>query len=1017
MGLTPSPKILIWSPEKKVFKGPHTGLRYCGRPPRDGLPEGKAGLSDIQEETDREIGTEYHIDWLMKVEGKLVSESESDRRRGIGWSTESRASPFTPTQWHYGETIIKGPRSASALQVRADSQKDEEDSLGEKSVARCPGEVTPSLKDVEEKSFDFSLFGLGPRKRKDKWPFLWPNYDTWESGIPPYKTKSELCQEKILKRLKEEEAEFQHELRCSEAWRFWTNKPKKEAPEKKGVKKEKKEPPTLWVSSRGRLIRYKELGGEHEPELLEGECIKSARCPRAYTKLRLFQKKLKEELKIYKEKYDGTTICQPFSPPQILTSPPRCIPPSLSLPISPSDLPEAWQHIFNGAPAVKGSHLHRIVLLQQFAEAVTFIFRSFGFRASLQQMAKRAAEQTQRIPCTKIKGWIGEQLNWPTSYALDQPDGEGSFWTQADRRLFVRRNKDSFGKDKKYPKSRSVSLCFSLLMAKKYFGDLCVCTVPGFVAGCHERLTTKGDWEATEEAFQALDTAVDELVKPAFFDKYEEYCRGIALPNRAYVNIPRSLGGLHDAIVNEDVTLVNGMSKARQEFVDTLTKEPSGVWAKIVHDHLSGPAPIETRLVGGPLKNRAVTINGPAHFLLKGLQLCLHKGLRQDPRFQFIGKPINAKDLPKVELGSHLVSGDYEAATDNFQSAMTRRIWSKIEEKIGGRVPEHILEIARHSLEPNLMVESGDLQIRGQLMGQLLSFPLLCITNYATWRLRSKPEEALRINGDDILFSKAWKRDVEGWFEDVKKIGLTVSRGKTYVHRRYCTMNSEIFSLTSGGWKRVPFIHLGYLKTKDDPASQLSSFTRDFDRAFATRLAVRYARVHHLYDNELPIFGHPEVGAQGAVLADNLDLKLFYRARNIDRTTFVAQNVEGGNPLRCERHTDHFFREFVKFEKATAFHDVKKMNSERAKLEVARSWAGPYELGEPTRDFSNWGIVKSLLDTAFWEGPSSEASRVFIRAERTPGQTRDEQLAVLEEFARRRVPKKILKVDPALGLA
>jgi hypothetical protein len=95
------------------------------------------------------------------------------------------------------------------------------------------------------------------------------------------------------------------------------------------------------------------------------------------------------------------------------------------------------------------------------------------------------------------------------------------------------------------------------------------------------------------------------------------------------------------------------------------------------------------------------------------------------------------------------------------------------------------------------------LQRNGQLMGSVLSFPVLCILNLFTY-VQSLPEEmrlrvlsgrlslrtlAVLINGDDILF-RADPDQYQRWLVGSSSVGFTLSLGKNFVHPRFFTVNS-----------------------------------------------------------------------------------------------------------------------------------------------------------------------------------------------------------------------------------
>jgi len=145
-----------------------------------------------------------------------------------------------------------------------------------------------------------------------------------------------------------------------------------------------------------------------------------------------------------------------------------------------------------------------------------------------------------------------------------------------------------------------------------------------------------------------------------------------------------------------------------------------------------------------------------------------------------------------VQPGEVFVSGDYESATDNLNSHVQREILESI---IGQTVsvPKGIRESAVDTLSLRLEVEGTEYRQRtGQLMGNLLSFPLLCLVNYLAFRYFSGSRGPVRINGDDIVF-RSTPEQADRWMKGVKNSGLVLSRGKTMVDGRYFSLNSSLF--------------------------------------------------------------------------------------------------------------------------------------------------------------------------------------------------------------------------------
>jgi hypothetical protein len=148
------------------------------------------------------------------------------------------------------------------------------------------------------------------------------------------------------------------------------------------------------------------------------------------------------------------------------------------------------------------------------------------------------------------------------------------------------------------------------------------------------------------------------------------------------------------------------------------------------------------------------------------------------------------------------VSGDYESASDNLNIHLSEHILDCLRRN-STSVPNEVWIEARKALRADF----GDqnVQQRGQLMGSLLSFPLLCITNYLALRFFVKRRVPLRINGDDIVF-RCRPSEYEAWAAGVVSWGLTLSKGKTLVSPTLFSLNSAFFHPTEDRVEFFPFL-------------------------------------------------------------------------------------------------------------------------------------------------------------------------------------------------------------------
>jgi hypothetical protein len=150
-------------------------------------------------------------------------------------------------------------------------------------------------------------------------------------------------------------------------------------------------------------------------------------------------------------------------------------------------------------------------------------------------------------------------------------------------------------------------------------------------------------------------------------------------------------------------------------------------------------------------------------------------------------------------------SADYEASTDNLSSAHGLHIL-RLLRQTSTHVPGHIWDLAEASLTGQITwvakdgTPHGFYQTTGQLMGNYLSFPLLCISNISTlfcalgseraWSLVNR--RLVVVNGDDLVF-KAKSSEICRWREFLHFSGFVMNESKTSVHSRLFTLNSKLF--------------------------------------------------------------------------------------------------------------------------------------------------------------------------------------------------------------------------------
>lgn len=207
-------------------------------------------------------------------------------------------------------------------------------------------------------------------------------------------------------------------------------------------------------------------------------------------------------------------------------------------------------------------------------------------------------------------------------------------------------------------------------------------------------------------------------------------------------------------------------------------------------------------------KLRVVTVGSAIQHVLGPLHILLYEVLSgKEWLLRGDAKPASFKDFT-ASSGEIFVSGDYESATDNFNRLHSRYLLWRILDS-SSVIPEAVKSMAVNRLNPGLLrdpqTETVHIQWNGQMMGDLLSFPLLCLTNFLAFKHSIKRKVPLRINGDDIVF-RCTRAEYEEWSTSISDSGLVLSKGKTLVSNKYFSLNSTFFSTRACQPRLVPVV-------------------------------------------------------------------------------------------------------------------------------------------------------------------------------------------------------------------
>lgn len=205
---------------------------------------------------------------------------------------------------------------------------------------------------------------------------------------------------------------------------------------------------------------------------------------------------------------------------------------------------------------------------------------------------------------------------------------------------------------------------------------------------------------------------------------------------------------------------------------------------------------VKAHAIPEPLKVRMITKAEEECWVLKPVQKAMWKALQHFRCFKLTGCPDIPLDFIDSWNGEFLLSGDYESATDNLNQdimavaveELSKVLPSPYKEWLQFEASPHVVKYPEFTKLPDI------LQTRGQLMGSLLSFPILCVVNAACIGIIKKQDldrvEAL-INGDDILFRESIRK-INSWKNLVKSVGLKPSIGKNYCDRNFGSINSQL---------------------------------------------------------------------------------------------------------------------------------------------------------------------------------------------------------------------------------
>jgi hypothetical protein len=276
----------------------------------------------------------------------------------------------------------------------------------------------------------------------------------------------------------------------------------------------------------------------------------------------------------------------------------------------------------------------------------------------------------------------------------------------------------------------------------------------------------------------------------------------------------------------------------------------------VSYDPTIEPANAAPSAVLEACKVRMIT-KGPVklQWLGRYLQKFLWSTVRSHATFRLIGQPLTEADIDsfwgKCPTRSWWLSGDYKAATDYLSADASNLCWEAIMDRcelngFWGDLGERLL--TGHTLWYDQGTRAVQ-QRNGQLMGSVVSFPILCLVNACVNRYVMEQaydqrfsllDTGMLINGDDCLLHLP--PSAYGlWQACTSAVGLKMSVGKNYFSDRFVVINSRTFVPRGTPWSRyvgladahkIRFINPGNLH---GVGRVLSSVAEDSKTGFLSR--------------------------------------------------------------------------------------------------------------------------------------------------------------------------------------
>jgi len=322
--------------------------------------------------------------------------------------------------------------------------------------------------------------------------------------------------------------------------------------------------------------------------------------------------------------------------------------------------------------------------------------------------------------------------------------------------------------------------------------------------------------------------------------------------------------------------------------------------------------------------------------------------------FETIGRDLRPGEL--------YISGDYTAATDNIYLESVDVIVDEISKSPELTVEERSVLLGsfdniRFKTNSCLVGEHYPIK-RGSMMGNLISFPILCLLNKCSWDIacdiRNECDRSRkgRFNGDDCIFcgDEAFFRT---WKSVTSRYGFIVNEEKTGRSSRWLELNSQ--SYDNLNHRMVAKATLGFLRpARTEPGDLLAEVVRSLVGFRRGNVLCVIVMLRH------------EIALRG-VLGSVGCLTPWLRKQLIRKRWFRDSAVLGGAPI-LEKGVRRSVEVIIGPPPRERFYGIITSASARLQRENTNEW-----LGKEVRP------LERLLDRTSWYRTRRSPSSFFFR--------------------------------------